>query len=56
MFSGITSQHHNRLQDFAHLVETGVAHAEFSGRVGECCDEEAVSQVCCCSLIIHFEF
>lgn len=33
------------LETFEELLRTGTAHAEYSGKVGDCCDEEVVSQV-----------
>ncbi len=46
VMTGITSASQaSCLQSFEELLRTGTAHAEFSGRVGDCCDDEVVSQV-----------
>ena len=45
VMTGITSAQQGRLESFAELLRTGTAGAEFSGKVGDCCDEDLVSQV-----------
>ena len=48
VMTGITSapQPSCSMESFEELLRTGTAHAEYSGKVGDCCDEEVVSQVC----------
>lgn len=36
----VSGDHHLRLAACARLLATGVAHAEFAGRVGDCCDDD----------------
>lgn len=46
VMTGITSaSEHEGLASIAELLTTGTAKADFSGRVGDCCDEDVVSQV-----------
>lgn len=46
VMTGITSASQAAcLESFEELLRTGTAHAEYSGRVGDCCDDEVVSQV-----------
>ena len=47
VMTGITSasQPSCSMESFEELLRTGTAHAEYSGKVGDCCDEEVVSQV-----------
>ena len=39
----VNGDHHLRLAACARLLATGVAHAEFAGHVGDCCDDEDAS-------------
>lgn len=46
VMTGITSASQATcLESFEELLRTETAHAEYSGRVGDCCDDEVVSQV-----------
>lgn len=46
VLTGITNAaQQSRLQSFDELLRTGTAHAEYSGKVGDCCEDDVVSQV-----------
>ena len=49
VFTGVTAHRRHKLharQTLESLMNSGVAHPEFSGRVGEeCCDDEIYNQV-----------
>ena len=41
-----------RRQDLESLIDAGVAHEQFSGRVGDdCCEDEVYAQVCVCLVL-----
>ena len=47
VMTGITSaSQQGGLESIAELLRTETAKADFSGKVGDCCDEEMVSQAC----------